>query len=201
MINGSMVFFSGLLYGKLGISLFFFHYCRYTGNPLYNEYALYLVDLVKSQLHEDYPLDYERGLAGVGAGFDYLKKYRYFDIGDDFMHQIDSKIIKAIGYERRINILTGFGRYLLSRYENKPTIKDSLIQLESYLPQSIDTLIKDIHKDKISEIVNSFNLSNLDELFLKNQDFGFQGGYAGLGLALLSLMENESIFWINLLQT
>ena len=78
MLNGSMVFFSGLLYGKLGISLFFFHYWRYTGNQLYHEYALYLIDLVKSQIHEDYPLDYERGLAGVGIGFDYLKKYSFF---------------------------------------------------------------------------------------------------------------------------
>ena len=63
MINGNLVFFSGLYYGKLGISLFFSHYARYSGNSLYDDYARYLVDLVKLQIHDDYPLDYERGLA------------------------------------------------------------------------------------------------------------------------------------------
>ena len=82
--NGNLVNFSGLLHGKLGISLFFFHYSRYTQNVFYHEYAQYLVDIVKSQINEDYPLDYERGLAGAGMGFHYLKKYGYYDVGDDY---------------------------------------------------------------------------------------------------------------------
>ena len=201
MLNGSMVFFSGLLYGKLGISLFFFHYSRYTGNPLYHEYALHLVELVKSQIHEDYPLDYERGLAGVGAGFDYLKKHEYFNVGDDLMNEIDVKIIKAVGYDRRVDMLTGFGRYLMSRHENtlNTTIKDALIQIKSYLPNSIDAPNENNKKDKIFEIINSFNLSDLDELFSNNHDFAFQGGYTGLGLALISTIDADSNSWTNLL--
>ena len=302
MINGSMVFFSGLLYGKLGISLFFFHYAWYTGNQLYDEYARYLVDLVKSQLHDDYPLDYERGLAGVGAGFDYLKKHDFFDVGDDLMHQIDLKIIKAVSYESRVDLLIGFGRYLLSRYENNPTMKDSLIQLvdllvkhsdttqninsfsflcdlcllgiekekiKHYLSGAMDALVNDIQKDTLSEklflliklsrvssycpyrqlVQNTLNsifskrktsiadinelqwmlqcnkllkekeylsvipkiknrivkhlsfydLSTLDDLFTTNHVFAFQGGYAGLGLVLISISNSESITWSNLL--
>ena len=202
MINGSMVFFSGLLYGKLGISLFFFHYSRYTGNPLYNEYALHLVDLVKSQIHDDYPLDYERGLAGVGSGFEYLKKHGYFDVGEEMTHQIDSKIIKAVGYERRENMLTEFRRYLTLRFESFPdvTIKDTLIQIESYLSSPIETLIKEVPENRITEIVNFFDLSDLDELFSKNHNFVLQGGYAGLGLALMSITDTQNDSWINLLQ-
>jgi len=201
MINGSMVFFSGLLYGKLGISLFFFHYSRYTGNPLYHEYALHLVELVKLQIHDDYPLDYERGLAGVGTGFVYLKKHGYYDVSDDMMRQIDSKIINAVGYERRNNMLTGFGRYLISRNKNIPDtiIKDTLFQIESYLSSPIDALIKEVPKNKITEIIDSFNLSDFDELFSGNHDFAFHGGYAGLGLALISTMDSENVSWINLL--
>ena len=157
-------------------------------------------------------------------------------MGDDLMNEIDSKIIKAMSYERRIGLLTGFGRYLLSRYENNPTMKDSLIQLadlfinfdpsqllqesqatltllcdlyhcgihkdkiKPYIPNLIDVPIKDVQKEKIYEIINSFNHSDLDELFSSNHDFAFQGGYAGFGLALMSTMDAESISWTNLLQ-
>ena len=297
-----MVFFSGLLYGKMGISLFFFHYSRYAGNSLYDEYAHYLVDIVKSQIHEDYPLDYERGLAGVGTGFNYLKKHGYFDVGDDYMSNIDSKIIKAVYHERRVGLLTGFGRYLLSRYESNPSMKDSLIQLvdllinhsestqnnetlsllcdlylldiekekiDSYLSDSMDALIKDVQKEPVSEKlfslikfshipscslwrpaacealdtvftkkrtqltgidnlqwllqceyllkndifqpfiskvkrriiknIDSFQISKLDEIFSDHQDFAFHGGYAGLGLALLSVSNPEHNKWITML--
>ena len=316
MINGSMVFFSGLLYGKLGISLFFFHYARYTGYSLYNEYALYLIDMVKSQLHEDYPLDYERGLAGVGAGFDYLKKHGYFDVGDELMCQIDSKIAKAVSYERSVGWFAGLGRYLLSRHERNPNVKDSLIKLadllinhsksaqidepvnklsllcdlydagiekekiERYLSGSIDALTKDVQINPLSEKLftlikishipsciiyrsvahdalntvfihkqnqlasiydlqwllqcNSFlknkeyqdfmpkikrqistcllslkstsqfigegrNEDFMEELFTNNHDFAFKGGYTGLGLALISILEPDSISWTTLL--
>jgi len=306
IINGSMVLFSGLLYGKLGISLFFFHYARYTGNSLYDEYARYLVYLVKTQLNEDYPLDYERGLSGVGTGFNYLKKQRFLDIGDDLMLQIDSKIIKAINFETRKGLLTGFGRYLLSRYENHPTMKKPLTQLVNIhvnnseqtqnndflsllcdlyllgvekvkiklcLKGSMDILIEEVQKEPISEklltliklskipscclcqkvinevLKNVFSKKNnqfadindlqwllrcekllkdkeyhsfvpkvnqiiasfpfptvdrrsgisLDDLFSSNQNFAFQGGYAGLGLALILILSPETIFFINLL--
>jgi hypothetical protein len=302
MINGSMVFFSGLLHGKLGISLFFFHCGRYAKNPLYDEYARYLVDLAMSQIHDDYPLDYERGLAGVGTGLDYLKKYGYFDAGDDYMNHIDSKIIRAVGYERRTDMLTGFGRYLLSRYGSKQAVKDSLIQLagllteylepvpadtisllcdlyllgiarertKPYVSVSTHALIRAVQKEPVSaklftlirisrvfscgfcrqaahdalcsiftgesvqftgisdlqwliqceKLVNdkdfhsflpevqnsiakntaSLNLSQPDELFSGRNDFAFQGGYAGLGLALISLSGCGNTDWINLLQ-
>jgi lantibiotic modifying enzyme len=302
IINGNMVFFSGLLKGKLGISLFFFHYWRYTENSLYKEYTQYLIELVKSQIHDDYPLDYECGLAGVGAGFDYLRKYEYFDAGDDLIHLIDSRIIKAISYEDRVDMLTGFGRYLLSRQDNNPTIKDSLIQLvdllteqsqtnmpsetisflcdlfllnirkekvEYCISRSIDALINDVKKEPVSrkllsliklsqlpsyksyndivqyllksifgkknapftEIrdlqwllqlerlikdtehqyflpkiktrvlrnITSFHLSKLDELFRVNQNFALKEGYAGLGMALLSVLNPEFSSWANLL--
>ena len=304
MINGSMVFISGLLYGKLGISLFFFHYARYTGNSLYEEYARCLVDLVKAQIHDDYPLDYERGLAGVGAGLDYLKKHGYYDVGSELMYMIDSKIIKMVDYERRVGLLTGFGRYLMSRYETNPAMKDSLIRLidllinpsapvqtnsdslsllcdlcslgireemiESCLSDSMDALIKDVEKEpisgklftliklsqipscslcrtaacdalsdiftkkraqfadinsfqwllqceklvkenefhfflpkiksKIEKNIASFDPSKLDELFSNHQDFAFQGGYAGLGMALISILDTDHVSWINLLK-
>jgi len=242
IINGSMVFFSGLFNGKLGISLFFFHYWRYSGNSLYNEYAQYLIELVKSQIHDDYPLDYECGLAGVGAGLDYLKKYVYFDAGDDLMQQIDSRIIKAVSYESRVDMLTGFARYLLARAETCQTIKDYLSiekeKIEPYLPDSRNVLIQNVFKTisnkKISRFtsisdlqlllqceqlfkgteydilipkikrsimknISSFYTAKLDDFFSENKNFAFQGGYAGLGLVLISILAPKFASWTKLL--
>jgi len=303
IINGSMVPFSGLLYGKFGISLFFFHYGRYTGNSLYLEYARYLVDLVKSQIHDDYPLDYEHGLAGVGIGLDYLGKYEYYDVDDDLIHQIDTKIIKALSYESRVSLLIGFGKYLLSRYDSNPTFKNSIIQLvdliihssepiqnilvdtisflydlylldiekekiEAYLSDLIGVFISSVHKKpiypqlfiliklsqnplnnnycqivhdllqniiiqknmnfaniydlqwllcceqflkyveyqgfmlklnrKIAKNISSFHLFKLDDLFSENKNFAFEGGYAGLGLALISILAPDNNSWTKL---
>jgi hypothetical protein len=237
-----MVFFSGLLNGKTGISLFFFHYGRYTGHSLYNEYARYLIELVKSQIHDDYPLDYERGLAGVGAGLDYLQKNGFYDAGDDFMDMVDSRIIKAAGYDSRAEMLTGFARYLLARADSSRTVSNFLSleknKIQSYPPESTHLKIQDAlktlaHKKPsqfseisdlqwllqceqllketenetfmpnikraILKIISSFNLSKLDDLFSENRNFAFQGGYAGLGLALLALLEPELISWTKLL--
>ena len=298
MINASLVFFSGLLHGKLGISLYFFHYWRYTGNPLFFEYARHLVDLVKLQINDDYPLDYEYGIVGVGTGFDYLRKYGYYDAGNDLIQQIDTKIKKALSYESRVGLLIGFGRYLLSRYEYNATLKDYIIKIvdpilhsseqthnikndtfsflyelylldiekekiESYLLTSVDMFINDVQKEpmswklftlikfslhplnkncsivvhdllqniitqkrtnftnindlqwllhceqllnnseyqfflpeinrKIAKNVSSFYLAKLDNLFSENKNFAFEGGYAGLGLALLSVLTPDYI--------
>jgi len=301
-----MVYFSGLLYGKMGISLFFFQYSRYTHNALYNEYACHLIDLVKAQIHEDYPLDYKHGLAGVGVGFNYLKEYGYFDVGDEYISDIDLKIIKAISYERRLSVLTGFGHYFVSKCNNHIVDKDFLIKLteliinhstsvqmnvpldtlsllcdlynldiekekiEFFLSMSMATLIKNVQKESISEDLlvicklshvpscsfckkiaidtlnsifskqqsrfsgiddfqwllrceeiikkneyysilpkiknkilknmSSFNLTQLDEFFSDNQNFAFQGGFTGLGLALLAMLKPENNQWLNLLK-
>ena len=210
-----------------------------------------------------------------------------------------------MGYESRIVLLTGFGRYLLSRYETNPIFKDSLIQLvnllnkyieptqnnipedtlslfgdlylshiekekiEPYLLSSIDTTILDIQKEpqsrklfmliklsnltscilcrqtvydalstiftrnyepfasinefqwllqckkeieggsytifnseltsKITEVVAFYNLCNLEEMFSDVKKFSLQGGYSGLALALLSVINSDDISWTKLL--
>lgn len=306
LINGSMVIFPGLLYGKLGISLYFFHYWRYASNSLYREYALYLIDLVKLQIQDGYQLDYDRGLSGMGVGFDYLKQNGYYDVGDDFMLQIDAKIIKALSYERSLGLLVGFGRYLLTRLKNHPSMRDSLIQLadllinqydyvqkkdlaeklsllydlymmdiekekiEQYLSGRMNSImdddVRELHisdnlitliklsrhssftyyyqtvnevlskiispssnindikylqwvllckqtmkdtenesfmqksKERIEQGMDSYTISQLKGLFSKNNDFEFQGGYAGLGLVLMTILSPDNTNWTKLLR-
>ena len=68
LLNGTLTKCPGLLHGKLGIAIFFFHYARYTGKTLFEEYAWDLIMAIQEQLHVNYRPDYEKGIAGIGEG-------------------------------------------------------------------------------------------------------------------------------------
>lgn len=59
LLNGTLTKCPGLLHGKLGIAIFFFHYARYTGKTLFEEYAWDLIMAIQEQLHVNYRPDYE----------------------------------------------------------------------------------------------------------------------------------------------
>ena len=41
LLNGTLVDCPGLIHGKMGIAIFFFHYADFTKNELYDNYRLY----------------------------------------------------------------------------------------------------------------------------------------------------------------
>jgi len=173
IINGSLLNLHGLHYGKMGIALFFFHYSRYTCNPLFNEFGLYLISLVKPHLNEDLSLDYEKGLAGIGTGFEYLAQQNFLQKDKDLMSDIDNRIINAISYEVKFKILNGFGRYLLLRNNgNLKKEKSQSIAIKKALIAIVDKLItnyknNDILSDSITLLYNIF-LSGFEERRLKH---------------------------------
>ena len=40
LLNGTLTECPGLAHGKMGIAVFFFHYAQYTGNELFEDYAM-----------------------------------------------------------------------------------------------------------------------------------------------------------------
>lgn len=53
---------------------FLFHYAHYTNNTLFAEYAWDVIGEMQNQLHANYRADYEKGIAGIGVGIDYLNR-------------------------------------------------------------------------------------------------------------------------------
>ena len=80
LLNGTLTKCPGLLHGKLGIAIFFFHYARYTGKTLFEEYAWDLIMAIQEQLHVNYRPDYEKGIAGIGVGINYLSYNNLIEI-------------------------------------------------------------------------------------------------------------------------
>ena len=120
LINGTLTECPGLVYGKMGIAVFFFHYAQYTGNELFANYAMDLIGEILNQLHINSPADYEKGIAGIGVGIDYLIRNNCLNIEDDILEDFDQRMIRAVMYDpwqdfSQYDGLTGYGRYWISR--------------------------------------------------------------------------------------
>ena len=143
IVNGTIVDCPGLLYGKMGIAIFFMHYFRYTKIDAYRDYAIDLIKEIQNQIHADMSTDYGRGLSGIGAGIEYLAQNGFLNENtNDILSDIDNKIIMSIksGHDNSYNMaeeITGAGLYLLWRISNPESYKKRNI-LESFLRQAID---------------------------------------------------------------
>ena len=50
MLNASFIGNPGMLHGKMGISIFFYHLARQTGNQIYEDYAGELIDEIYEEI-------------------------------------------------------------------------------------------------------------------------------------------------------
>lgn len=152
LLNGTLTDCPGLIHGKMGIAIFFFHYARYTENDLFEEYAIDLIEEIQSQIHLKLSTDYERGLSGIGVGIEYLAQNGFIHSNtDEILEDVDEKIYRTIMDEPfskydLFNGLSGLGRYLLYRFagnkknHNKKVnecLNKILNILESLTPESI----------------------------------------------------------------
>lgn len=125
ILNGTLTECPGLVHGKIGIAIFFFHYAQYTNNMLFADYAMDLIDEILNQLHVNSQANYKKGIAGIGVGFDYMIRNNFLDIEDDICEDFDGRMYRAVKYDpwqdfSQYNGLTGYGRYWMTRL-NYPT--------------------------------------------------------------------------------
>ena len=72
LINGGFLNNQGLYSGDMGLVLFFFYYADYTKDEAYRDYAFELFERVQDRIHEETPIDYENGLAGIDSAIELL---------------------------------------------------------------------------------------------------------------------------------
>jgi len=152
----------GLLYGKMGIVVYFFHYARYTGDKSYKDYAIVLMKNIKEQLLQQHVINYADGLAGIGAAVEYLAQNNFVKVNtNEVLEEFDKKIFLETVYGERTNAslftgLSGLGRYFLFRiagnYANDNHIgtlnnKMSLIHITDTLERMCHTLTEKENED------------------------------------------------------
>ena len=124
LLNGTITECPGLIHGKMGVAVFFFHYTQYTDNTLFADYAIDLIGEMQQQIHANSPADYEKGIAGIGVGIDYLIRHKLLVATDDICDDLDHRMYRAVMYDPWQDLslydgLTGYGRYWISRLHHQ----------------------------------------------------------------------------------
>ncbi len=155
LLNASFIDNIGLMHGKMGICIYFFHLGRKTGIKMYEEYAGELIDEIYEEINTTTPLNFENGLAGIGWGVEYLVQNRFIEANtDEVLADFDTKLCNAslnIGI-KNLSILTGaigIVPYFLSRIKNPDSSDNKIptLTIKHYLIlliDSIDLMLTDI---------------------------------------------------------
>jgi hypothetical protein len=130
IINAGFMDDVGLLNGKTGVALFFFHLAQATGTDVYEEYAGDLIDRICESLHQDMSVCYTDGLAGFGTGMEYMIRKRFIDAdADETLEEIDNTVWHHILYHLPATPeigagMTGLGKYCTERLSGRTEIPD-----------------------------------------------------------------------------
>lgn len=120
IINASCLEDIGLYNGKMGISIFFFHYARYTGNSIYEDFAGDLLDEIYEDISIETPITLSDGVCGIGWGIIYLYQHGFI-AGDvaEALFEIDQKVMQYDLHQLLDNSLNqglaGFALYVYVR--------------------------------------------------------------------------------------
>lgn len=128
VLNGTLTECPGLVHGKMGIAIFFFHYAKFTNNMLFADYAMDVLNEIQEQIHVSSPADYENGIAGIGVGFDYLIRNKFLLVKEDICEDFDERMYRAVMYDpwqdfSKYDGLIGYGRFWMMRLYNQKASK------------------------------------------------------------------------------
>ena len=121
ILNGTLTNCPGLIHGKTGIAVFFFHYARYTSNKFFEDQAMILIESIQQQILQQHTVDYADGLAGIGAAIEYLEQNNFVEVDtNEALEDIDRAIFNAVIFGDHTDAgfftgLSGLAYYLLFR--------------------------------------------------------------------------------------
>ena len=124
MLHGSFTDDIGLLHGKTGIVIFFYHYARYTEKRIYNDFAEELIEEIYKEINVSTPLNFKDGLCGIAWGIGYLIQNDFIEADpDEVLEDLDKRImewdVRHISDCSLETGLTGIACYVISRMRNR----------------------------------------------------------------------------------
>lgn len=211
----------GLLDGKMGIAVFFFHYAEYAARKVYKDFAEELIGEIYKEIHVNCSCNFRDGLPGIAWGVEYLIRNRFVTgNADEILEDLDRRILERD--VRRIQDhtpdtgLKGLAYYVISRCANRE--RSNVVISDEYIIDLIKALGMNVEKDDENTRLiydlkgisarrpTDMNAVFLDEI-LEKTTFGYKrlfkagrplgisdNGYAGIGLKIMSEDETKSIY-------
>lgn len=208
----------GLWSGKMGLSVFMFHYARLTGHKDFERKASDLLDEVCENVNDSLSLSFSSGLLGIATSIEYLIQNSFIEGGsDELLGELDilfhNQIISRSNFEN-VNLkngLCGLGYYLYYRLNKKRDDNENLITLKNklnlvrwidWLEDSLDFVSEEKDWDDVYYLMNlihSLNIINfkVDKILRKTvlrftlgwNNVEIVNNYEYLGIPLLKLLK------------
>ena len=210
LLNGGFLNNPGLYTGEMGIVLFFARYARYTQNELYLGYAYHLVGKIQYSIHQDTPINYKQGLAGIGSAIEYLVQNGFFEADtDEILEDFDRRIFFTYNLPYLpIEEIMDIGYYTSWRLSGNSSQKD---RIQTIVMAQIEKIMHSHFKDPACLQLNRKIIPAGLKAALYRQclaqisgnDFSdkapiLQNGLAGWGMSLLTELDGDDS-WISLL--
>ncbi|NDV64197.1 lanthionine synthetase LanC family protein [Bacteroides sp. 224] len=111
----------GLLEGKMGVVLFFYHYGRYSQNKLYLEIADELLDSIFDCLNKTLDISFDQGVAGAAWAIQYLIKNKFVEGNpDEILSDVENLLFEKYVNDSQSKIpISILGMYLQSKMMNE----------------------------------------------------------------------------------
>ena len=131
LLNASFIDNIGLMHGKMGISVYFFHLARSTRNKVYEEYAGELIDEIYEEIIVNTPVNFENGLAGIGWGIEYLVQNGFIEADTDEVLEDYPVILWFLAELYGQNIFSFKVEKIIQRFIGKLSQENNLPKLHS----------------------------------------------------------------------
>jgi hypothetical protein len=207
MLHSSFSANLGLLNGKMGIALFFYHLSRYTGRKIYDDFAGELIDEIYAEIHDHYPANFKDGLCGVAWGIEYLIQNHFVEAdANEVLVDLDKMAfewdVRKISDPTLDNGLEGIAHSVISRCTGKPAssviipkeyISELKVALRKNKQEELSAMLERVQagesfavKDNLlMELVRRVKFKQKN-LFNDKRPLGIDhNGYAGIGLNLM----------------
>jgi lantibiotic modifying enzyme len=168
LLNSEFIGDLGLMHGKMGIAVYFFHLARETQDSTYKDFANKLIDKIYEEISISTPLDFENGLAGIGWGIEYLVQGGFIEGDtDEVLGELDNQLHFFKESFQRIeflNGLVGLGAYFLKRIRNRSistrnAADDLKNQMLLYVINELQLQVKNTGTEALIHGQRHFNLT------------------------------------------
>lgn len=174
----------------MGIILIFAHYFKITNNPLFENTADELMEELLKEIHDELPIGFASGSAGIGWGMEYLIQNGFVEADSlDICEEVDKRIMEKD--PRRItdysieNGLGGILHYVLAHIKG-------VIAQHSKAPFD-ETYLKDLYQ-ALKNIPSDIELSEkFRELSAKYSDFYINRKDIDYSLSLSYIIDDQEI--------
>jgi lantibiotic modifying enzyme len=173
----------GLYHGKMGIVLSLFHYARFTGKKLYEDFAGELLNEVCEEMPQGMSIDFEDGLCGIGWGIEYLLQ-NHFAKGDSnaILASIDQKIMERdIRRMMDKSFPTGLGGIscYISKRLHSPFRRAGDMPFEETYLNDWKTIAESIHFSDDKQVLRMITQIIPEGDNISSWNLGLSGGCAG----------------------